>query len=78
MGDWIIWQDEQFEILDEQGNPAILPGMQGKVIKLSDGLAPYVLDGRDTVVLPWALVEFEDGQLATVDTEMKWEKVLDV
>ncbi len=78
MGDWIIWQDEQFEILDEQGNPAILPGMQGKVIKLSDGLAPYILDGRDTAVLPWALVEFEDGQLATVDREMKWEKGLDV
>ena len=47
------------------------------MIKLSDGLAPYILDGRDTAVLPWALVEFENGLLATVDTEMRWEKVLD-
>ncbi len=39
--------------------------MKGKVIKLSDGLAPYILDGRDTAVLPWALVEFENGHLAT-------------
>ncbi len=51
--------------------------MKGKVIKLSDGLAPYILDGRDTAVLPWALVKFENGQLATVDIEMEWEKVLD-
>ena len=35
------------------------------------------LDGRDTAVLPWVLVEFENGLLATVDMEMKWEKVLD-
>ena len=51
--------------------------MKGKVIKLSDGLAPYILDGRDTAVLPWALVEFENGHLATVDMEMQWKKVLD-
>ena len=72
-----IWQDEEFEILDKQGNPAIFPGLKGKVIKLSDGLAPYILDGRDTAVLPWALVEFENGHLATVDLEVKWKKVLD-
>ena len=51
--------------------------MKGKVIKLSDGLAPYILDGRDTAVLPWSLVEFENGHLAAVDREMKWEKVRD-
>lgn len=62
VGDWIIWQDEEFEILDEQVNPCIFPGMKGKVIKLVDGLAPYILDGRDTAVFPWALVEFENGQ----------------
>ena len=77
VGDWIIWNDEEFEMLDEQGNPAILPGMKAKVIKLSDGLAPYILDGGYTAVLPWALVEFENGHLATVDMEMKWERVLD-
>ena len=77
VGDWIVWKDRQFEILDEQGNLAILPGMKGKVVQLSDGLAPYTLDGRDTAVLPWALVEFENGHLATVDMEMKGEKVLD-
>ncbi len=77
VGDWIVWKDEQFEILDEHGNPVIFPGMKGKVIKLSDGLAPHILDGRDTAVLPWVLVEFENGLLATVDMEMKWEKVLD-
>ena len=47
------------------------------MVKLSDGLAPYILDGRDTAVLPWALVEFGNGRLATVDMEMQWEKVLD-
>ena len=73
----MAWKDEGFEILDEQGNPSIFPCMKGRVIKLSDGPAPYILDGRDTAVLPWALVEFENGQLVTVDREMKWEKVLD-
>ena len=47
------------------------------MIKLSDGLAPYILDGRDTAVLPWALGEFENALLATVDREMNWEKILD-
>ncbi len=33
------------------------------------------MDGRDTAVLPWALVEFESGRLATGDVEMRWERV---
>lgn len=49
--------------------------MKGKVIKLSDGLEPYILDGRNTAVLPWALVEFENGHLATVDREMSRERI---
>ncbi len=77
VGDWIIWQDAEFEIWDEQGNSSIFPGMKGKVIKLSDGLAPYILDGRDTAVLPWALVEFENGFRVVVDSRSRFEKVKD-
>ena len=41
--------------------PASSPGMKGKVIKLSDGPAPTLLDAPDTAVLPWALVASQNG-----------------
>jgi hypothetical protein len=51
----------------------ITPGMKGQVIGLRDGCPPR-LEAPGEPVPPWALVEFENGVVASVDQEIRFEK----
>jgi len=74
VGDWVVWREETITVLNEEGQPAIAPGMKGQVIALHDGCPPR-LEAPGWSALPWALVEFENGVVAAVDPEIKFEKL---
>ncbi len=48
--------------------------MKGQVVDLHDGNPPSKLDAVDDSTLPWALVEWENGETSAVDLGMKWWK----
>ena len=69
--DFIIWQDEGFEL---EGQPAVVtPGMKGKVLSLHDGFHLDVADAEP--IPPQAVVQFESGMRMMVDERIKWERV---
>jgi len=71
VGDFIIWQDEAFEM---EGQPAVVtPGMKGKVLSLHHGFHLDVTQVKP--IPPRARVQFESGMSLMVDERMKWEKV---
>jgi hypothetical protein len=73
VGDWIVWKEERISVVDEEGEPMITPGMKGQVIGLRDGCPPR-LEFPGEPVLPWALVEFENGAVVSVDQEIRFER----
>ena len=73
VGDWIMWQEERIRVVDEGGKPMITPGMKGQVIGVRD-VCPPRLEAPGEPALPWALVEFENGVVASLDQEIRFEK----
>ena len=79
IGDYIIWQDEQISVKDDQGQSTCIvsPGMVGKVIKRSDNPLAQKLreEGVPIQAGPWALVEFENGFRLMVREGIRFEKM---
>ena len=69
VGDWVVWREERIKVLDEDGEPLVTPGMKGQVIALRDGCPPR-LEAAGEPSFPWALVEFENGEVAEVNPEI--------
>lgn len=70
VGDWIIWQDQPQDLILGGGAKTthLTPGMKGRVVSLHDGNPPSNME-----VLPWAFVEWENGETSVVELGMKWE-----
>ena len=73
VGDWVVWREERIKVLDEDGEPSVTPGMKGQVIALRDGCPPR-LEAPGEPWFPWALVEFQNGVVAWLDQEIRFEK----
>jgi hypothetical protein len=71
VGDWIIWKEERVRIIGDNGELMMSPGMKGQVIGVRDGCPPR-LEAPGEPSFPWALVEFKNGVVATVDPEIRF------